>query len=170
MAAGSRYSYFNTDYRGELVMRDDEGSVWGVMTGTSMAAPTVGGIIAEWLQLYPNLSPSQVKNVIAQTAIKDEFTNSSDQFGPNGKIDALAGILYLIKNDPHFLLGDVNADGEVSVLDASLMIDRLLGNDVPGFNPVAADVSQDGKFSILDVITLIDSLLEVSGGGEEDRP
>ncbi len=168
VAAGSRYSYFNTDYRGELVMRDDEGSVWGIMTGTSMAAPAVAGIIAQWLQLCPDLCPSQVKDVIAHTAIKDANTNSTSQFGPNGKIDALAGIIYLIKNDPHFIIGDVNGDGVVSVLDASLMIDRLLGADVPGFNPVAADVNQDGYFSILDVVSLIDSLLENSGGGDED--
>ncbi len=168
VAAGSQYSYMNSDYRGELVMRDDEGSVWGVMTGTSMAAPTVAGIIAQWLQLYPNLTTSQIKEVIAQTAIKDQFTNATYQFGPNGKIDALAGIIYLIKNDPSFMLGDVNGDGMVSVLDVSLMIDQLLGGNVPGFNPIVADITQDGRFSIRDVVILIDMLLENSGGGEDD--
>lgn len=168
VAAGSQYSYMNSDYRGELVMRDDEGSVWGVMTGTSMAAPTVAGIIAQWLQLYPNLTTSQIKEVIAQTAIKDQFTNATYQFGPNGKIDALAGIIYLIKNDPSFMLGDVNGDGMVSVLDVSLMIDQLLGGNVPGFNPIVADITQDGRFSVRDVVILIDMLLENSGGGEDD--
>lgn len=167
VAACSRFSYFNTDYRGELVMRDDQGCVWGIMTGTSMACPTVAGIIAQWLQLNPNLSPSQIKNVIAQTAIKDHYTIATHQFGPNGKIDALAGIIYLIKNDPHFLLGDVNGDGMVSIVDVSLIVDYLLGVYTPGFNPVAADLNQDGEVSIIDVVTLVDSLLENLPGGED---
>lgn len=159
IAAGSRYSYFNSPIRSELVIRDDEGSCWGIMSGTSMAAPAVAGIIAQWLQVNPYLSPSQIKNVIAQSAIKDEFTNATVRFGPNGKIDAMAGIMYLLQHDQGFLLGDVNGDGQITIADATMMIDWLLGYEVPGYRQFAQDISQDGLLTIKDVIMVLDILL-----------
>jgi len=161
VAAGNRYSYFNSgDPLGnpDLVMRGPDRSLWGVMTGTSMAAPTVAGIIAQWLQINPNLSPSDVKNIIAKTAIKDNFTDSP-RFGPNGKIDAMAGVRYLLGMSDDVLLGDVDGDGEVTIKDVTSMIDLLLGNDVDVPDERVLDVDQDGEFSIKDVTSLIDILL-----------
>lgn len=160
VAAGSRYSYFETNtIHPDLVLRTDEGYLWGAMTGTSMAAPTVAGIIAQWLQLNPDLTVVEIKHILAETAIKDEFTEHL-RFGPNGKIDALAGIRYIIDNLPKYSLGDVNGDGEVSIRDVSLFIDFLLfDGDVSPFIREAADVNLDGEISIKDVSELIDILL-----------
>ncbi len=167
VAAGSQYSYYSIAGRGELVMRDEEGSLWGIMSGTSMAAPTVAGIIAQWLQVNPKLSPSQIKNVIAQTAIKDNFTLANNRFGPNGKIDALAGVQYLYDNGLALMVGDVNDDGLVSIRDVILMIDYLLGTEMAGFNHYAADVSRDGVITIKDVTMLVDFLLSGENDTEE---
>ena len=164
IAAGSRYSYFNNGNPGTnpgLVMRGPNQSIWGIMTGTSMSAPTVAGIIAQWLQIKPDLSPSEIKNIIAQTAIKDNFTQSA-HFGPNGKIDALAGVYYLLGiSDDDFLLGDVNGDGVLSIGDVSMMIDVLLGLEEAPADERVLDTNQNGSFSIGDVTTLIDMILGI---------
>ena len=160
VAAGSRYSYFKTNViHRDLVMRSDNGSLWGVMTGTSMASPTVAGIIAQWLQIQPDLSVSQIKDLITQTAIKDSYTSISHQFGPNGKIDALAGAVHLINNNPNYVLGDANGDGELTIKDVTYLIDYLLGGEPLVFVSPAGDVSQDGYITIKDVTAMIDLLL-----------
>lgn len=136
---------------------------WAVLTGTSMAAPTVAGIIAQWLQINPNLSPSQVKDIIAKTAIKDDYTNDPTtgvRFGPNGKIDAMAGARLLL--GINFTPGDVNGDGAINIKDVTVLIDYLL--DIPNENFIieAADVFPDGAINIRDLTRLIDILLEVN--------
>ena len=135
---------------------------WAVMTGTSMAAPTVAGIIAQWLQINPNLSPSQVKDIIAKTAIKDDYTDDPTtgvRFGPNGKIDALAGARLLL--GINFTTGDVNADGVINIKDVTTLIDYLLHIPNENFVIEAADVFPDGVINIRDLTSLIDILLEV---------
>ena len=159
VAAGSRYSTYayNSNY---TVMRTDDGSPWCVMGGTSMASPTVAGIIALWLQADPKLSVRQVKDIIAQTAIRDRFTNGSmgTHFGPNGKIDALAG-MQLILERQHYGTGDVNNDGNVTIEDVTTLIDYLLSGRVEVFNAKAADVNFDGDINISDLTDIIDMLL-----------
>ena len=75
---------------------------YGVMKGTSMSTPVVAGIVALWLQaakeVGTDLTTSKVKEIMAETAIKDDYvtgTNSS-HFG-NGKIDALAGLAKILR-------------------------------------------------------------------------
>lgn len=157
----SRYSYFDSSSPTvPLVVRDGD-NLWGAMTGTSMAAPTVAGIIAQWLQINPNLSPGNIKTIIEKTAKKDSYTSSSPRFGPNGKIDALAGVRYLLNmTEPQFLIGDANNDGVVNISDISVIIDYLLDNDPTGVSLPAADYNQDGIINITDVSLLTDYLLE----------
>lgn len=161
LAAGSSYSYFAifNEWNPTLVMKGPGRNLWGVMTGTSMAAPTVAGIIAQWLQINPNLSPGQVKDVIAHTAIKDNFT-SSPHFGPNGKINALAGAKYLL-NLPieEVFPGDVNGDGLRNIKDVTALIDYVLSGNETGVNIMNADANQDGDVNIKDITHLIDLVL-----------
>lgn len=158
VAAGSRYSYYQwSETTSDLVMRYN-GYPYGVMSGTSMAAPTVAGIIAQWLQINPNLSPSDVKRVIAETAIKDEYTSSA-RFGPNGKIDAMAGARYLLGASDEPTLGDVNGDGFVAIKDVTMLINYLLTGDETGIILEMSDINQDGEVSIKDIAILINYLL-----------
>ena len=146
------------------------------MSGTSMAAPTVAGIIALWLQVEPTLAPGNVKNIIAQTAIKDEWTQDPSngvRFGPNGKIDAMAGVRYLLnlqEPEPEPILGDVNDDGLVNVTDVTRLIaylantvseDQTYVSDGLPLNPVNADFNQDGLLNITDVILIISYLINM---------
>ena len=166
ISAASRY------WNGFAVMRVD-GHKWGYMTGTSMAAPTVAGIIAQWLQIKPDLTPSEIKTIITQTAIKDDFTQSIDngyRFGPNGKIDALAGARYLLHISDDLHIGDVNEDGFINVTDVSTLINYLLllpddesmpVNDIVNINQMNADLNEDGTISITDLSMLINYLMTV---------
>ena len=85
----------------------DTSNPYGSMEGTSMATPAAAGIVALWLQAantdagkvkYPNgLTINDVKEIMKETAITDSYTSGAhaSHFG-NGKIDALAGIKYII--------------------------------------------------------------------------
>ena len=163
VAAGSRFSsYFTLGYR-KTVMKTEDGSYWGVMTGTSMAAPTVAGIIAQWLQVNPNLSTGDVMDIIENTAIKDEFTMDPDlytRYGPNGKIDAMAGIRYLLDKMPdEFIPGDANGDGSVDVEDVTLMIKYILGMNPVGIVFEAGDINQDGSIDVEDLTSVIRAII-----------
>ncbi len=159
VAAGSRYSYFQTNHSiKDLVMRDDNGCPWGIMSGTSMAAPTVAGIIAQWLQVKPDLSTGDVKEIIAQTAVKDQFYNQ--RFGPNGKIDAMAGVRYLLPVVPVDIIpGDVDGSGDLSIMDLTMVINYLLYGDATGMVMEAADYNGDGEVAIDDVTAMINYML-----------
>lgn len=74
------------------------------MKGTSMASPIVAGVIALWLQAYPNLNQSQALNFIKQNALTDAFTGIIPSVGSNtwgwGKVNAHQGLLNLLASLP----------------------------------------------------------------------
>lgn len=69
---------------------------YGMMSGTSMSTPQVTGIIACWMQAYPQLDAEEVEDIIARTAINDQYTgNAREEWDPRwgyGKIDAYEGL------------------------------------------------------------------------------
>jgi subtilisin family serine protease len=73
--------------------------LFGMMQGTSMAAPMVTGIIALWLQANPNLTVAQIKTILQNRSITDSFTGTGSAIPNNtwgrGKINAYSGIQYI---------------------------------------------------------------------------
>ena len=71
-------------------------SLFGVMQGTSMAAPACAGILALWLEAYPQLTTSQAKWLFQNYSITDSYTGTIPSSGSvyfgRGKIDAFAGL------------------------------------------------------------------------------
>lgn len=63
------------------------------MSGTSMSSPFVAGVGVVMLQANPNLTVSEVRNIMMETATKDEYTAKGDpiQWGA-GKINALEAV------------------------------------------------------------------------------
>ena len=66
---------------------------FAVLAGTSMSSPAAAGIIALMLEANPGLAPWMVRDILAQTAIHDNFTGagSNNTFGA-GKINAYQAV------------------------------------------------------------------------------
>jgi len=108
VAAVNHYdaSYMSDTYAdyGEHRVVSPNSYSYGNMEGTSMATPAVAGIIALWAEAAESadtsLSIDFVKEIIRNTAISDEYTTTganATHFGNYGKINALAGIRYILK-------------------------------------------------------------------------
>jgi uncharacterized protein (TIGR02145 family) len=61
-----------------------------------------------------------------------------------------------------FILGDVNFDNEINVLDIVLMVSFILGEPTDEYEYSAADINQDGLINILDVVQLVNIILGVT--------
>ena len=158
--------YVNRTSGGEDVVVNNSTNLYGRMSGTSMATPMVAGIVALWMQAASEcgkqLSLSEVKQIMKETAIRDEWVTlgaNASHFG-NGKINALGGVKYILEQfgGHGYEVGDVNHDGEVNIADVTILIDHLL-NSVNDVCPICADVSGDGEVNIADVTALIDRIL-----------
>lgn len=97
ISAYSRY-YYTSQNLGEDDIEakatvNDRDNHWGQMSGTSMSSPFVAGVGVVMLQANPNLTVSEVRNIMMETATKDEYTAKGDpiQWGA-GKINALEAV------------------------------------------------------------------------------
>ncbi|MBO4754361.1 MAG: S8 family serine peptidase [Bacteroidales bacterium] len=75
-----------------------QGYPYGAESGTSMACPVVSGIVACWLQANPNLTLEDVKEVIRQSSVNDDFTAHDPIRWGYGKINAAQGIEYILSH------------------------------------------------------------------------
>ena len=95
-------------------------------SGTSAASPAAAGIVALMLQVKPDLTPQQAKDIIFETAIKDIYTGalpaSGDISWGHGKINAYGAIKKLVQS-----LGVYNYTG-TKKLDCVLFPNPGTGN------------------------------------------
>lgn len=83
---------------GDNIRSSVPGGGYELMSGTSMAAPHVSGVVALMLQVNPKLNPAQIKQILAQTADavdadgKPTTTRAWNANYGNGKINALAAV------------------------------------------------------------------------------
>ena len=55
------------------------------------------------------------------------------------------------------LIGDVNQDGEISVVDVMMLVSHVTGTDSDdSFEPQLGDLNNDGEISVVDVMSLVD--------------
>ncbi|HEY0261649.1 MAG TPA: S8/S53 family peptidase, partial [Chitinophagales bacterium] len=70
---------------------------YGQFSGTSMSGPMTSGIVALMLEAHPSITPTQVAQILAQTAIIDTFTGALPAEGTNlwghGKINAYQAVV-----------------------------------------------------------------------------
>ena len=58
------------------------------------------------------------------------------------------------------VIGDVNDDGDTSVVDVMLLVDKILGMNLLQYNPYTADVNKDGATDVVDVMTIVGLVLK----------
>ena len=141
----SHYYYSNlksgdSDYE-QMVCSLNEGTVrkrssyWVEMSGTSMAAPFVTGVIALWLEADPTLSVDDAKKILKETAIQDEFTAKQPERWGYGKIDALAGIKKV--------LGITSGINDVASEGRDILINQVGSNSYDLFCAGASEIKAD---------------------------
>jgi len=98
----SAFNHSRTDRSSDPLI-NNANNPYGASQGTSMATPAAAGIVALWMQaakeVGKTLTLSEVKTIMKETAIRDSWVTSgpnASHFG-NGKIDALAGIEYILR-------------------------------------------------------------------------
>jgi hypothetical protein len=58
-------------------------------------------------------------------------------------------------------VGDINADGDINVIDVVQLVNFILGNTSPGEDEASnADLNSDGLLNILDVVALVNIILD----------
>jgi minor extracellular serine protease Vpr len=95
-STGNNYSATVFKYSHPRTKRD---YFYAEASGTSMSSPAVSGIIALMLQANPYLGPNDIKKILNETAIKDNFTTSkpdSTRWGA-GKVNAYGAVKNSIK-------------------------------------------------------------------------
>ncbi len=95
----SDYSYSNDAQASMKKTVNGTDFYWAQMEGTSMSTPHVAGIMALWLQANPKLTVQDIQNVLAKTSVPWEGSDADKaRWGQYGRIDALAGIKYILQS------------------------------------------------------------------------
>lgn len=138
---------------------DEQGNTyyWGAKSGTSMAAPVVTGIIALWLEANPHLSADDVKQIIAETAIRDKYVLAEPETCGHGKINALDGLKTIMTSaiqptwdnsrllNVDFNKGCIDIESLTTDTNISLTVNTLQGSIVYHRQ---LPLSQSGKTSV----------------------
>ena len=87
-------NFLDNDVRQAYVEVGERGYSWQQCSGTSMSTPVVSGTVALMLEADPSLTYADVKQILRETAVKDEAVTGSDtpaQWGA-GKLDTYAAV------------------------------------------------------------------------------
>jgi hypothetical protein len=57
------------------------------------------------------------------------------------------------------LLGDLNFDGVLNVIDVVSLVNGILGLGFTGDQAIAADINQDGTINVIDIVSLVNIIL-----------
>jgi len=62
----------------------------------------------------------------------------------------------------NMLLGDINQDGSINVLDIVSMINFILSNNIPTDNQfILSDINEDGIINVLDIVLIVNIILNI---------
>jgi hypothetical protein len=57
------------------------------------------------------------------------------------------------------VIGDINQDGQLNVVDIVLLVSEILNGPTPEFNLALADMNQDGMLNVVDIVLLVQNIL-----------
>jgi hypothetical protein len=90
-----------------------------------------------------------------------QYTFNNQYHGAAMELESETALFITTRLPYSVLLGDVNADDELNVLDVLLIVNHILGiNSLGGVEMYIADLNQDGILNIQDIILLISEILE----------
>jgi subtilisin family serine protease len=159
-----------------LYTKNSRDYYWESEQGTSMACPVAAGTVALWLQADPTLTTEDVMNVIKQTSVQDEATLANPVKAGAGKINALAGIKYIL---------GLNSVNSIAVDSADKMLVTSAGQNewqvyVPGASAVkaalystsgqlVANVSANSDTAVINGNKLAKGIYILSANGKSQR-
>ena len=115
------------------------------LRGSSMAASMVSGIVALWMQANPYLTVNDIKEVMRETCVNDEWTTDISKIPSHnrlqsgfGKIDALGGLKHILGITTG--IETVAANGHREATPAT-----MYGVDVPVYNMMGQRVDKSQK-------------------------
>ncbi len=113
---------------------------YAAMAGTSMASPFVAGVMALWLEAYPELKYTQAIEILRSTALKDRYTGRFDDWDAHsgyGKIQAYDGLKEVLKLAANTGIGEVLNDEQPVTLCKENDAWRILFNTNESFARIA---------------------------------
>ena len=123
-----------------------------IASGTSLSTPLIAGAAAVILSARPSWTPYMIREALMMTA--DNVENPNNQYGW-GVIDIMAAIDYFA------LSGDVNDDAILDVLDLVIIVDYILGIEIPTEEQlITADINNDGILDVIDLVQLVVIIIE----------
>ena len=111
--------------------------------GTSMATPHAAGIVTLWMQAKPTLTVNEIKEIMKETCVNDDFTTVAKIPSGNkvqaglGKIDCLAGLKKITGTTG---IETIEAGGHREATPAT-----MYGVDAPVYNMMGQRVDKSQK-------------------------
>ena len=122
------------------------------------------GSISNWS--YPNW-PSHLDHILITNELFNDLENGDiqtikiDQYLNGGWSEYDYNISdhrpVFMRLIPDSLLGDVNNDDLINILDVVIIVQMIIGDDVPSNN---GDFNEDGTINILDIVLLIEYIID----------
>jgi subtilisin family serine protease len=140
----------------------------GTKSGTSMSQPHKAGLFALMVsQAGGEFDRENFIQIVEETATQPDNAPPEDpniEYG-HGIVDAYEAVSQVGPPIPEFSIGDVNEDGELSIVDAVLVQQSLAGMNV-SINENLADVDRSGDITIVDAVLLQQFLAGQISDGE----
>ena len=110
-----------------------------------------------WSQNSYNVSAGE--HTFRWTFIKDQDTGEVNSGEDAVWIDNI--IFPPVSSDSDGMLGDLNGDMIINVLDVIQMVNMALGTQEPNYS--TADLNQDGEINVLDIVQIVNMILDGRG-------
>ena len=99
-----------------------------------------------------------INNNAPETTIQFELSLSSNEDGYIEYINTIP-LSYQIST-PSYNLGDINADGTINVLDIVILVNIIIGTQIPSeMEQLSADMNEDGMINVQDIVLLVNSVI-----------
>ncbi len=134
---------------------------YGYCAGTSMASPMVAGLVALILSVDPTLLPSEVRNIVQETAEQvggyyyDPVSGKCTQLG-HGRVNAAEAALLALQGS--YVAGDASGDGVIDMADPIYILNYLYKAGPAPVPMAAADANADCVIDLSDAVYLLNYL------------